>query len=138
MASRAGIFTPLTPSLMGSPVNVWLDKDGKLASHDVMHPTNRFIADVDVVAKYPALCTLVIGSETMDDNEKQYWLDIMPSMNSTQIDRLFYILDTEKIKLAELEARYQEEIRKLNEDHLKDWALFQNKIVEGAEKQLAS
>ena len=63
----------------------------------------------------------------MDDEERQYWFDIMPSMNDSQIDRLFNILETERKKLEELEIKYQEEIKSLNEKHLIEWQEFQTK-----------
>jgi len=63
----------------------------------------------------------------MDDEEKQYWFDIMPSMTDDQIDRLYNILETEKRKLEELEVKYQQEIKSLNEKHLIEWQDFQMK-----------
>jgi len=63
----------------------------------------------------------------MDDNERQYWFDIMPSMTDSQIDRLYDILDTERKKLSDLELKYQKEIKDLNEKHLIEWQAFQIK-----------
>jgi len=63
----------------------------------------------------------------MDDDERQYWFDIMPSMTDEQIDRLYSILDTEKKKLEKLEEKYQDEIKNLNEKHLIEWQEFQMK-----------
>jgi vacuolar-type H+-ATPase subunit I/STV1 len=61
----------------------------------------------------------------MDDDERQYWFDIMPSMTDEQIDRLYNILDTERKKLEKLEKKYQNEIKTLNEKHLIEWQEFQ-------------
>ena len=63
----------------------------------------------------------------MDDDERQYWFDIMPSMTDSQIDRLYDILETERKKLEELELKYQKEIKALNEKHLLEWQEFQMK-----------
>jgi hypothetical protein len=63
----------------------------------------------------------------MDDDERQYWFDIMPSMTDEQVDRLYSILDTEKKKLEKLEEKYQDEIKNLNEKHLIEWQEFQMK-----------
>ncbi|MDR1988170.1 MAG: hypothetical protein LBQ24_05560 [Candidatus Peribacteria bacterium] len=63
----------------------------------------------------------------MEDDEKQYWFDIMPSMTNDQIDRLFNILDTEKKKLAALDEKYKSEIKRLNEKNLIEWQEFQLK-----------
>src|SRR3989338_5823918 len=78
-------------------------------------------------SQYNELVKLIIETESMDDDEKQYWFDIMPSMTDDQIDRLFNILDTEKKKLEALEEKYQTEIKKLNEKHLIEWQEFQMK-----------
>lgn len=84
-----------------------------------------FYVDVEMATLYPELHTLVFNTESMDATERQYWFDIMFTMTSEQIDELFEILETEKVKLAELEERYQSEIRSLNEKHLVEWQEFQ-------------
>lgn len=81
----------------------------------------------EIETQYPELVKLVLNTESMDDTEKQYWFDILPSMTDDQVDRLFDILETERRKLEELEIRYQEEIRNLNEKHLIEWQDFQSK-----------
>ncbi len=81
----------------------------------------------EIEKQYAELVKLILATESMDNNEKQYWFDILPSMTDDQIDRLFDILETERKKLEELEVRYQEEIRALNEKHLIEWQEFQSK-----------
>lgn len=92
----------------------------------------------EIQAKYPELVDLVLGSESIDNNEKQYWFDIMPSMTDEQIDRLFNILMTERRQLEELNIKYQEEIKTLNEKHLIQWQSLQSQKakekVQAAEK----
>ncbi|MDP2395693.1 MAG: hypothetical protein Q8S84_07260 [bacterium] len=70
---------------------------------------------------------LILSTESMDDDERQYWFDILPSMTNEQVDRLFNILDTERKKLEKLEEKYQNEIKNLNEKHLIEWQEFQLK-----------
>jgi len=79
----------------------------------------------EIEARYPELVELVLGSESIDNNEKQYWFDILPSMTNEQIDRLFNILMTERNQLEELNLKYQEEIKTLNEKHLIEWQSLQ-------------
>lgn len=81
----------------------------------------------EIEQQYPELLKLVLATESMDNSEKQYWFDILPSMTDDQVDRLFDILETERKKLEELEIRYQEEIKNLNEKHLIEWQEFQSK-----------
>jgi hypothetical protein len=90
----------------------------------------------ELQAKYPELINLIIATESMDDDERQYWFDIMPSMTDPQIDRLFDILETERKKLQELEVKYQKEIKSLNEKHLIEWQELQ--VKEGKEKVAAA
>ena len=86
---------------------------------------SKFAILDEVQTKFPELVKLVLATESMDDNEKQYWFDILPSMTDEQVDRLFNILETERAKLEELERKYQEEIKSLNEKHLIEWQEFQ-------------
>lgn len=92
----------------------------------------------EIQIKYPDLIELVLGSESIDNNEKQYWFDILPSMTDEQIDRLFNILMTEKRQLEELNVKYQDEIKTLNEKHLIQWQSLQSQKtkekIEAAEK----
>ncbi len=92
----------------------------------------------EIQSKYPELIDLVLESESIDNNEKQYWFDIMPSMTDEQIDRLFNILITERRQLEELNIKYQEEIKTLNEKHLIQWQSLQSQKakekVQAAEK----
>ncbi|MDD2871385.1 MAG: hypothetical protein PHS49_05320 [Candidatus Gracilibacteria bacterium] len=81
----------------------------------------------EILAQYKELVDLVLATESMDDDERQYWFDILPSMTNEQVDRLFNILDTEKKKLEKLEEKYQNEIKNLNEKHLIEWQEFQMK-----------
>ena len=80
----------------------------------------------EIQAEYGELVKLVLGTESMDNSEKQYWFDILPSMTEDQVNRLFDILETERRKLEELEVKYQEEIKNLNEKHLIEWQEFQS------------
>ncbi|PZM81965.1 hypothetical protein DLH72_04670 [Candidatus Gracilibacteria bacterium] len=87
----------------------------------------KFKISEEIQANYPDLVQLIIKTESMEDDERQYWFDIMPSMTNEQIDRLFNILDTEKRKLEALEEKYKKEIKQLNEKHLIEWQEFQLK-----------
>jgi Na+/phosphate symporter len=94
---------------------------------EITHNGKTFQISDESQAQYGELVKLILETESMDNDEKQYWFDIMPSMTDSQIDRLFNILDTERKKLEELEVKYQEEIKQLNEKHLIEWQDFQMK-----------
>lgn len=81
----------------------------------------------EVQTKYPRLIELVLATESMDDSERQYWFDILPSMNPDQVQRLTDILETERKKLDELEKKYQTEIETLNQKHVTEWQGYEMK-----------
>jgi len=97
---------------------------------------NTFTITDELQAKYPELIELIVATESMDNDERQYWFDIMPSMTDAQIDRLYDILETERKKLQELEVKYQKEIKTLNEKHLIEWQEMQ--VKEGKKKVAAA
>ncbi len=94
---------------------------------EIKHNSKTFYISDEIQLQYGELIKLILNTESMDDEERQYWFDIMPSMNEEQIDRLFNILETERKKLEELETKYQEEIKTLNDKHLIEWQEFQMK-----------
>ncbi len=58
------------------------------------------------LAQYPQLVQDIKASESMDNKERNYWLQVLPVMNEEQINELKDILSTEKEKLAEIEKKY--------------------------------
>lgn len=65
--------------------------------------------------KYPELTTLILGSESMNDEERQYWFDILPIMSIEQIEQLQTILSNEKKQLADIDAKYAKEVSSLSD-----------------------
>ncbi len=102
---------------------------------DLKHNGTTFYISDEMHTKYPELIKLILNTESMDDDERQYWFDIMPSMTDSQIDRLYNILETEKKKLEDLEVKYQKEIKALNEKHLIEWQEFQMKKAKDKVKE---
>jgi len=60
----------------------------------------------DIAAKFGELVGLIQASKSMDNSERQYWIDVLPIMSEDQIQNLRGILDNEKKQLAEAEATY--------------------------------
>ncbi|MBP6920989.1 hypothetical protein KBB89_00375 [Candidatus Gracilibacteria bacterium] len=89
--------------------------------------TTTFTLLDEVQTKYPRLVELLLATESMDDSERQYWFDILPSMNTNQVQRLADILETERKKLDDLEKKYQTEIESLNQKHLAEWQGYEMK-----------
>lgn len=56
------------------------------------------------------LIDLIVKSESMNDEERQYWIDILPVMTPDQITQLRTILVNERDQLAAIDAKYAKEI----------------------------
>lgn len=73
-------------------------------------PTGKTLVDFRIPAKLtqndPALIELIMKSESMKDEERQYWFNLYEVMNTAQIDKLRDILTRERAKLAEIDAKY--------------------------------
>ena len=65
--------------------------------------------------KFGDLLELIKCSESMNDEERQYWINILPIMTPEQIQNLRDILENERKQLAAIDAKYQTEIEKLGE-----------------------
>ena len=63
----------------------------------------------DIAAQFGDLIELIKNSRSMDDSERQYWVDVLPIMSEDQVQNLRGILDNEKKQLAEAEAAYNED-----------------------------
>ncbi|MBU2524007.1 hypothetical protein KKG71_02330 [Patescibacteria group bacterium] len=98
----------------------------------------------DVVKKKHAdLIQLILETESMNDEERDYWFQILPIMTDEQIEKFRAILENEKEQLAKLDAEYQEEIAKLNDKHVDEWKQFESeeerrKRQEAEQKEAAS
>ncbi len=62
----------------------------------------------DVAENFAELVALIKASRSMDNSERQYWVDVLPIMSEDQILNLRGILDNEKKQLAEAASAYSE------------------------------
>jgi hypothetical protein len=74
-----------------------------------------------VLKKYGDLVELIKKTESMSDEERDYWFQILPIMTEDQVARLRKILEDESSQLAKLDEQYQSELTKLNKKHLTEW-----------------
>ena len=66
----------------------------------------QLIIPPEVAEKFPELVELIKGSKSMNTEERQYWVDVLPIMSEDQIKNLYGILDNEKKQLAEAAQTY--------------------------------
>lgn len=59
--------------------------------------------------------------EAMNQEEKGYWLELLPSMTEEQALRLLTIIETHETKTAEVERKYGKAMQDLNGMHLTEW-----------------
>lgn len=107
---------PITPLSGGLPPNTGKSKK-KAQDFDIPELVRE---------KHPDLITLILETESMNDEEREYWFQILPIMTEDQIAKFRAILENEKEQLARLDAEYQEEISKLNEKHVDEWKQFES------------
>ena len=88
--------------------------DGSSQSQPAAKGAGLTVPD-DIQKKFPDLLKLIKGSESMNDEERQYWINILPIMTPEQIQNLHDILDNEKKQLAAIDAKYQSEIQKIGQ-----------------------
>ena len=69
----------------------------------------------EVTAKFADLLALIQKSESMNDEERQYWINILPIMTPEQVQNLRDILENERKQLAAIDSKYQTEIEKLGQ-----------------------
>jgi len=64
----------------------------------------------EVNKKFGDLVSLVKGSQSMNDEERQYWIDVFPIMTEDQIANLRSILDNEKKQIEDADKQYQKDM----------------------------
>lgn len=69
-----------------------LSRNGKLS------PPEELLKKDDLSTQ--RLLNLILISESIDDDKRQYWFDIYPSMTTEQRENLHQILDTERIEIG--------------------------------------
>ncbi len=75
-----------------------------------MPDQSAVIVPPDLQKQFPELIALVLGSESMNDEERQYWINILPAMTPEQQQNLLQILKNEKDQLAAIDAKYAKEM----------------------------
>ena len=90
-------------------------------------PPDKYSIPTTVKEKFPDLIDLIKQTESMNDEEREYWFQILPIMTEDQIRKFRDILVNEKEQLTRLDKEYETELTKLNEKHLIEWKDFETK-----------
>lgn len=86
---------------------------------------DKFEIPETVRNQYPDLIPLILGTESMNDDERQYWFQILPIMTDEQVGKLREILTNEKSQLAQLDKDYETELKQINQKHVTEWKAFE-------------
>lgn len=78
-----------------------------------------YIVPTLVRQKFPDLVKLIFETESMDIEEREYWLQIMPIMSEEQIVKFRDILVNERDQLAKLDKEYQSEMSRMGAQPVK-------------------
>ena len=90
-------------------------------------PQDKYSIPTMVKEKFPDLIDLIKQTESMNEEEREYWFQILPIMTEEQIKKFRDILVNEKEQLTRLDKEYETELTKLNEKHLIEWKEFETK-----------
>lgn len=120
-----------TPPTSGTPVPPPAGQDPAAGTSGVQAAgttqDGKFNIPAVVLEKYGDLVELIKKTESMSDEEREYWFQILPIMTADQVNRLKTILQEEANQLSKLDTQYQDELTKLNKKHLEEWNVFQKK-----------
>lgn len=61
----------------------------------------------EVEAAFGPIIAMIKTSESMNPEERQYWVNILPIMTPEQLQNLKDILENERKQLASIDAKYQ-------------------------------
>jgi hypothetical protein len=80
----------------------------------------NFIVPDLIRTKFPDLVKLIFETESMNEEEREYWLQIMPIMSEDQIVKFRDILINEKQQLSKLDQEYDKEMARINSSKPKE------------------
>ena len=81
-------------------------------------PAPTIVIPPETQQKFGEIIALIQASESMNDEERQYWINILPIMTPEQVGNLRQILDNEKSQLAAIDKKYSKEISALGQEEL--------------------
>ncbi|HVW67018.1 MAG TPA: hypothetical protein VHA78_04810 [Candidatus Peribacteraceae bacterium] len=66
----------------------------------------RLVIPQSTQEQFPELIALILHSESMNEEERQYWIDILPDMKEEQRTQLRDILVSERDQLADIDKKF--------------------------------
>lgn len=108
------VNTPVVETEEALPNTTIVADKGKDAFAYMEEAAKKYIIPSLVREKFPDLVKLIYETESMNSEEREYWLQILPIMTETQIVKFREILVNEKEQLSKLDTEYQRQIAGIN------------------------
>lgn len=146
VADSSGTSSATTPATTSSPVATDTAPttpivDPKVASEfgldaeQLADVAKKYTIPESVKSQFPDLVALLVKTESMNDEERDYWFQVLPIMNEDQIIKLRTILVNEREQLKKIDTEYDSEMKKLNDVHKNEWNAFEAQQKMAALKQ---
>lgn len=89
---------------------------------DLREKAEKFTIPDEFLISMPDIIILILNSKSMDvSEEKQSRFNLLPVMSKGQIDKLNDILTREKIKLQEIDQKYENKKNELKNKYMQKW-----------------
>lgn len=89
--------------------------DGATAGQPATTGTSSIVIPPEVQAQFADIIGLIVASESMNAEERQYWVNILPVMTPDQVQNLRDILLNEKNQLAAIDQKYSQDVDKIGQ-----------------------
>lgn len=105
-----------TAAAVASPTGggIIVDKN-KTPEQYIKEAESKYIIPAMVRTKFPDLIKLIYETESMNEEEREYWMQILPIMSEEQTSKFRDILVNEKEQLTKLDKDYESEMNKINQ-----------------------
>ena len=112
--------TPPPDDKTGKGKSSLIKADPNRSNEDYIKEAEKYYIIPRLVREvFPDLIKLIFETESMDIDEREYWLQILPIMTEDQIKKFRDILVNEKEQLKKLDKEYENEMSSLEDKHQK-------------------
>lgn len=119
MADNTQTSSSALVAVVSPPADIVVDRN-KSAEQYQKEAEAKYIVPNLIREKFPDLVKLIYETESMNAEEREYWMQIMPIMTEGQIVKFRDILVNEKTELAKLDQDYKNEMDKLSQGRPKE------------------
>lgn len=123
----------------GGPAGVMDPKilaDFGLTSQQILEAEKKYSIPVSVQERFPDLVALLLKTESMNAEEREYWFQVLPVMSDDQVVKLRDILVNEREQLKKIDNDYNDQVAKLGDNHRREWNAFEAREKKKARTEL--